>query len=77
MSIARRLGFAVLGLTLGSSGGGIAGLLAGLAYIEIAQTSGFEGYSGFVVAFWILGGIVIGMIAGLIVAFKFVKSGAP
>lgn len=77
MSIARRLGFAVLGLTLGSSGGGIAGLLAGLAYIEIAQTSGFEGYSGFVVGFWILGGIVIGMIAGLIVAFKFVKSGAP
>ena len=73
MSIARRLGFAVLGLTLGSSGGGIAGLLAGLAYIEIAETSGFEGYSGFVVAFWILGGVVLGMIAGLVVAYRWAK----
>jgi hypothetical protein len=71
MSIARRLAFAALGITLGSLGGGIAGLLAGLAYTEIAATSGFEGYSGFVVAFWILGGIAIGMIVGLVVAYKF------
>ena len=60
MSLARRFGFALLGLILGSSGGGIAGLLAGLAYTEIAATSGFEGYAGFVVAFWILGDIVLG-----------------
>lgn len=73
MSLARRLGIAVLGITFGASGGGIAGLLAGLAYIEIAGTSGFEGYSGFVVAFWILGGIVVGMIAGLVVAYKFAR----
>jgi hypothetical protein len=77
MSIARRLAFAVLGLTLGSSGGGVAGLLAGLAYIEIAGTSGFEGYSGFVVAFWILGGVVIGMIGGLVVAYRFARSRNP
>lgn len=70
MSLARRLAFAVLGLTLGSAGGGVAGLLAGLAYTEIAFTSGFEGYSGFVVAFWMLGGVVIGMIAGLVVAYR-------
>ncbi len=70
MSLARRLAFAVLGLTLGSAGGGVAGLLAGLAYTEIAATSGFEGYSGFVVAFWMLGGVVIGMIAGLVVAYR-------
>jgi hypothetical protein len=44
-----------------------------LAYVEIAGTSGFEGYSGFVVAFWLLGGVVIGMIAGLVVAYKFTK----
>ena len=74
MSLARRLGFAVLGLTLGASAGGVAGLLGGLAYTEIARTSGFEGYSGFVVAFWMLGGIVLGMIAGLVVAHKLVKS---
>ena len=74
MSLARRLAFAILGLSLGSSGGGIAGLLVGLAYIEIAGTSGFEGYSGFVVAFWTLGGVTIGMIVGLVIAYKFVKA---
>ena len=73
MSIARRLAYAVLGITLGSAGGGVAGLLAGLAYTEIAGTSGFEGYSGFVVAFWILGGVVTGTIAGLIAAYRFAK----
>jgi uncharacterized BrkB/YihY/UPF0761 family membrane protein len=73
MSLVRRLAFAVLGIALGASAGGVAGLLAGLAYTEIAATSGFEGYSGFVVAFWMLGGVVIGMIAGLFVAYKFAK----
>ena len=70
MSLARRLGFAALGIVIGSSGGTAVGLLAGLAHIEIADTSGFEGYSGFVVAFWMLGGITIGMIVGLVVAYK-------
>ncbi len=70
MSIARRIAFSLLGLILGSLGGGVIGLLAGLAYTEIAATSGFEGYSGFVVAYWILGGIVFGMIAGLVIAHK-------
>ncbi len=77
MSIARRLAFAVLGLALGAAGGGVIGLLAGLAYIEIAGTSGFEGYSGFVVAFWIMGGITIGMIAGLVVAYKLARPRDP
>jgi hypothetical protein len=73
MSLVRRLAFAALGITLGASGGGIAGLLAGLAYVEIAGTSGFEGYAGFVVAFWILGGVVLGMIIGLVVAYRWAK----
>lgn len=73
MSIARRIGFAVLGIILGSSVGAVVGLLAGLAYIEIADPSGFEGYSGFVVAFWTLGGVTIGMIVGLFVAYKLVR----
>jgi hypothetical protein len=76
MSTARRLAFAVLGLTLGASGGGVAGLLGGLAYTGIAGTSGFEGYAGFVVAFLILGGITVGMIAGLIVAYKMARTRA-
>ena len=73
MSIAHRLGLAALGITLGSSVGGVVGLLAGLAYIEIADTSGFEGYSGFVVAFWMLGGVVIGMILGLVLTYKLAR----
>lgn len=77
MSLARRLAFAVLGLALGASGGGVIGLLAGLAYAEIAGTSGFEGYSGFVVAFWIMGGITVGMIAGLVVAYRLARARDP
>jgi hypothetical protein len=73
MSMARRLAFSALGIILGSSGGGVLGLLAGLAYTEIAATSGFEGYSGFVVAYWILGGIALGMIAGLVVAHRLAR----
>jgi hypothetical protein len=73
MKLVRRLGLAALGLVLGSAGGGVAGLLAGLAYVEIANTSGFEGYSGFVVAFWMLGGVTLGMILGLVVAYRFAR----
>jgi len=73
MTLARRLGLAALGIALGSAAGGGAGLLAGLAYIEIASTSGFEGYSGFVVAFWMLGGVTLGMILGLVVAYRFAR----
>ncbi len=46
------------------------GLLGGLAYTELAATSGFEGYSGFVVAGWILAGLAIGMIAGLVAGIR-------
>ena len=66
MATGRRIGFAVLGLLLGGVLGGGAGLLGGLGYTQLAETSGFEGYSGYVVAMWMLIGIVIGMIAGLI-----------
>jgi AraC-like DNA-binding protein len=74
MSLARRLGFAALGITLGALAGGVLGLLSGLAYTEIAYTSGFEGYSGFVVAFWMLGGVTIGMIVGLVFAYKLARA---
>ena len=74
MSLARRLGFAALGMTLGALAGGVLGLLSGLAYTEIATTSGFEGYSGFVVAFWMLGGVTIGMIVGLVAAYKLARA---
>ena len=50
-------------------GGGL-GLLGGLAYTELANTSGFEGYSGFVVVAWMVCGIVVGLIAGLVAGLK-------
>jgi hypothetical protein len=50
--------------------GGLLGFLGGLAWTELAATSGFEGYSGFVVIYWLLGGVMLGLIAGLIAAFR-------
>jgi hypothetical protein len=70
MSTGRTIAFALVGLLLGGVAGGGMGLLGGLAYTELAATSGFEGYSGFVVAGWMLAGIVIGLIAGLVVGIK-------
>ena len=70
MSTGRRIGFALLGLLLGGVAGGGLGLLGGLAYTELADTSGFEGYAGFVVAFWMLGGIVFALIAGLVAGLR-------
>ena len=70
MSTGRTIGFALLGLVLGGVVGCGLGLLGGLAYTEFVGTSGFEGYSGFVVAYWMLGGIVLGLIAGLIAGLR-------
>lgn len=70
MSTGRTIAFGLLGLLLGGVAGGGIGLLGGLAYTELAATTGFEGYSGFVVAGWMLAGIVIGMISGLVAGIK-------
>ncbi len=70
MSAAGRIALAFLGLVLGGGLGGGIGLLAGLLYTELASTSGFEGYSGYVVVVWMLGGILVGLIAGPVVALK-------
>ncbi len=50
--------------------GGLLGFLGGLAWTELAATSGFEGYSGFVVIYWLLAGLILGLFAGLIAAFR-------
>ena len=70
MALARTLGFSLLGVVVGAATGTGLGLLGGLGYTEIASASGFEGYSGFVVAYWMLGGLVFGMITGIVVALK-------
>jgi hypothetical protein len=66
MALGRAIGFAAIGLFAGAVLGGAAGLAGGLGYISLAETSGFEGYAGFVVLYWILAGIVLGAIAGAI-----------
>jgi hypothetical protein len=43
--------FALLGLLLGAVGGAALGVGAGLAWVEIFKTTGFEGYSGMLVFF--------------------------
>jgi hypothetical protein len=61
---------AVIGLLMGGLAGGIVGILGGLGYTNLASTTSFEGYSGFVIVFWMLGGIVLGMVVGFATGLK-------
>jgi hypothetical protein len=66
---------ALLGLVLGVLGGAALGIGAGLAWVEIFQTTDFEGYSGMLVFFTfmpigaILGGLGGAFLFGLL-AFR-------
>lgn len=66
---------ALLGLILGALGGAALGIGAGLAFVEIFQTTDFEGYSGMLVFFTfmplgaILGGLGGALLFGLL-AFR-------
>ena len=56
---------ALLGLALGALGGAALGIGAGLAWVEIFKTTGFEGYSGMLVFLTFMPlGAAIGGIAG-------------
>ena len=56
---------ALLGLMLGTLGGAALGIGAGLAWVEIFQTSDFEGYSGMLVFFTFMPlGAIIGGLGG-------------
>lgn len=66
MSAGRTFGLGLLGAVAGGASGGGLGLLGGLAYTSLADVSGFEGLSGYAVAFWMLGGIVLGLILGIV-----------
>jgi hypothetical protein len=55
----------LLGLMLGALGGAALGVGAGLAWVEIFKTSGFEGYSGMLVFFTFMPlGAMIGGLGG-------------
>jgi hypothetical protein len=73
MSIARNVGYALLGLILGGMIGGGLGLLGGLGYTSLAEVSGFEGKSGYVVAFWTIGGTMLGLVIGVISGAKLAR----
>lgn len=70
MSAARTFGFGILGAVIGAAAGVGLGLIGGLGYAELASVSGFEGYSGFVVAYWMLGGLIAGIVLGIPIAIK-------
>jgi hypothetical protein len=65
MTVARSFGFGLLGAVIGATTGAGAGLLGGIGYTSFGEVSTFEGYSGFVVGYWMLGGLVLGLIAGV------------
>jgi hypothetical protein len=56
---------AMVGLLFGVIGGAVLGVGAGIAWVEIFKTSGFEGYSGMLVFFTFMPvGAMIGGLAG-------------
>ncbi|MBR0786635.1 hypothetical protein [Bradyrhizobium iriomotense] len=58
---------AMLGLFLGTLGGAALGIGAGLAFVEIAQTTNFEGQNGMLVFFAFMpAGAAIGGIGGAV-----------
>jgi hypothetical protein len=73
MSAGRTFGFGLMGAIIGAAMGAGLGLLGGLGYTELVQVSGFEGYSSFVVVYWILGGLVFGLIAGIPIALRIAR----
>lgn len=70
MTAARAITLIVLGIILGGAVGAGLGMAGGLAYTTLAHTSNFEGQSGYVVAFWMLLGIILGALAGPFIALK-------
>jgi hypothetical protein len=57
----------VAGLVLGAAAGAAAGFGIGVAYVELAQVSSFEGLAGYVAVFLFgLPGLIIGAIAGAV-----------
>jgi ABC-type antimicrobial peptide transport system permease subunit len=73
MSRGRSLGFGLLGAVIGAATGVGVGLLAGLAYSELAAVASFEGASGYAVAFWMLAGLVLGAVVGLLAGLKMAR----
>jgi len=56
---------AMVGLLFGVIGGAVLGVGAGIAWVEIFKTSGFEGYSGMLVFFTFMPvGAMIGGLGG-------------
>ncbi|MCC7274788.1 MAG: hypothetical protein IT561_19115, partial [Alphaproteobacteria bacterium] len=63
--------WSLLGLVLGACIGGIAGMGLGIAYVDLANVSSFEGLAGYTVMFlFVLPGILVGMIAGAVAGWR-------
>jgi hypothetical protein len=66
----RRVIYVLLGFVLGGVIGSVAGFAIGSAYVSAAHVSSFEALSGYVVVYaFAFPGAIIGMLAGVIVAW--------
>jgi len=67
----------LLGLALGAVGGAVLGVGAGLAWVALFNTSGFEGYSGMLVflTFMPLGAAIGGLGGALLFAVIALRDG--
>lgn len=71
--MARRFLMAVLLAMLGGAVGCGLGLASGLTWIEVMQTSCFEGYCGYVAVFHALIGLFLGAVAGMVAAGRLAR----
>jgi hypothetical protein len=70
-STARKAVRALIGVVIGAPLGGAIGALLGTVAADINQISSFEGGAGYYVAFlFVLPGIVIGMLAGAVILWR-------
>jgi hypothetical protein len=59
------VGLALIGLFLGAIGGGVIGVICGVVWTQVFQTSSFEGYSAMLVFFTFMPiGVVVGGAVG-------------
>jgi hypothetical protein len=73
MAAGRSVGFALIGAIAGAVLGGGAGVFVGLAFNSIADTSDFEGFSGYVVALCMVCGVISGFLAGILTGLRMAR----
>jgi hypothetical protein len=73
------VGLAVIGFFLGAICGGVIGVICGLVWTQVFQTSSFEGYSGMLVflTFMPVGALAGGCLGAAGLAYAASRAAAP